>query len=193
MAIKIHIYLFLVAAYMYAVGKLQIFLLYYLFILMHELVHIIVALIFHIDVNEVVFLPVGANAKLGDNISAWKSFFIALAGPLGSYIFYLFFDNEMYAFFNLVICVVNLLPIFPCDGGQMLKALFEIFFDKRIARKCSIFTTKIFICLILFISATSIVYFENYYMFIFNFYICSIAKEEIEKEKLYEAIYYLQK
>ena len=53
MVIKIHIYLFLMMAYMYALGKLDTFLIYYVFVIMHEIGHILIALTLKVDISEI--------------------------------------------------------------------------------------------------------------------------------------------
>ena len=57
------------AAYMFAIGKIEMFAYYYLFVLMHELSHILVALILKVDVKEIELLPIGINAKYENKIS----------------------------------------------------------------------------------------------------------------------------
>lgn len=193
MVIKIHIYLFLMMAYMYALGKLDTFLIYYVFVIMHEIGHILIALALKVDIPEITLLPVGINAKYESEISILRELIIALAGPVASFLFYKILNNEMYAFFNIVIALINLIPVFPFDGGKILKCLLILLVGEKRGRQISSLITKIFLCTLgvgcFFVS----MWCGNYYFIIFVFYICCIVNEEHKKEKLYKGIDYLQK
>lgn len=193
MVIKIHIYLFLMMAYMYAIGKLDTFLIYYVFVIMHELGHILIALTLKVDISEITLLPVGINAKYESEISILRELIIALAGPIASFLFYKILNNEMYAFFNIVIALINLIPVFPFDGGKILKNLLTLLCGKKIGKQISSVIAKIFLCVLIIGCFYISVLCQNYYFIIFVFYIWCIVKEEYKKEKLYKGIDYLQK
>ena len=188
MVIKIHIYLFLMMAYMYACGMLDVFFTYYVFVSMHEMAHILVAILCRVDVPEITLLPIGINAKYEGEISSKKEFFISLAGPLASFLFFYVISNPLYAMFNLIIGLINLIPIMPFDGGKILCS----FIKKEKRLKVNRVMNKIFLSILSFIAAFQVVIYKNYYFVIFVGYIYSISKEEMKKEKICEAIHYLQ-
>lgn len=188
MVIKIHIYLFLMMAYMYACGMLDIFLVYYVFVIMHELAHMLVALSCKVDVPEVTLLPIGINAKYDGDISFLKEFLIALAGPLASFLFFRIINIPLYAAFNLVICLINLMPILPFDGGRILTS----FVRKENKMKVNSIISKIFILILFSFAVFQMIVYKNFYFIIFVGYIYTISKEELKKEKLCKAIDYLQ-
>ncbi len=192
MAIKIHIYLFLMMAYMFAIGKLEVFFVYYIFAIMHEIAHMLVSLLLKVDVCEITLLPTGVNAKYEWNVSALKEFFISLAGPLASFLFYIILENKTLASFNLIICLTNLIPIIPFDGGKIIRAILIMSFGKKVSRKIMCFITQSLLIFLIVISALLMVMNNNYYFCILTFYIYCIAKEELEKEKFYGLIDYLQ-
>ena len=182
MVIKIHIYLFLMMAYMYACGMLDTFMVYYVFVIMHELAHISMALLCGIDVPEITLLPIGINAKYLDDCSSKKEFLISLAGPLASFLFFIILTNPLYAMFNLMICLTNLIPVLPFDGGRIIQS----FLKKEKRTLINRLIRKIFV------SLSQIIFCENYYFIVFATYIYSISKEELKKEKLCKVIDYLQ-
>lgn len=192
MAIKIHIYLFLMMAYMYAVGNLDTFLIYYIFVIMHEIGHILMALVLKVDVLEMTLLPVGINAKYEYKTSKLKELFISLAGPFASFLFYKVLNNAEYSFFNIIICFTNLMPIMPFDGGKIIKNLSIILLGEKNGKQIAKKISKIFLIVLIF-SAFIMTYYKNYYFLVFSFYIYCISREELKKENFYGAIDYLQK
>ena len=138
MVIKIHIYLFLVIAYMYAIKKLEIFMWAYFFIILHEIAHVIMAMLFNVKIYEIELLPIGVNAKYVGKISAIKEFAISLAGPIASYLFYKFLKIGYLKEINLFISITNLIPLKPYDGGRIIYSLLSLSFGEEIAKKMSI-------------------------------------------------------
>lgn len=63
MCIKLNFYLLVLMVYFYAIHKLNIFVIFYLFALLHEIAHMVVAMILKIHIEEVLFMPVGVCAK----------------------------------------------------------------------------------------------------------------------------------
>lgn len=121
MSIKIHIYLILMSAYMFAIGKIETFAYFYLFVIMHELSHILIALTLKVDVKEIDLLPIGITAKYEKNNSLVRELIISLAGPLASFLFAYIFKNETYKIMNFAIALFNLVPIYPLDGGRIVR------------------------------------------------------------------------
>ena len=52
MSIKIHFYLFVFMSYMFFIGKIEMFMIFYISILLHEIAHIVVALLLKVNVIE---------------------------------------------------------------------------------------------------------------------------------------------
>lgn len=65
MCIKLHFYLIIIAIYFYGIHKLNLFLVFYLFAFLHELMHIILAIALKVHIKEIIFMPVGVCAKYG--------------------------------------------------------------------------------------------------------------------------------
>lgn len=188
MSIKIHIYLFLMLAYMFAIGKLDIFICFYLFVIMHEISHILVALILGVDIIDITFLPIGVNARYSEKSSPLKELIISLAGPLASFLFSLLLKKQEFVIMNLCICIFNLVPIYPLDGGRILRNLFVIICGYKKGKKISDTISKVFIIILFFISIISVAYFKNYYILILSVYILFISIDELKKEKYYGLI-----
>ncbi len=110
---------------------------FYLLALIHELCHVIFALIFHVEVKEITFHALGFSAELKD--IEFKPFYqqiiIYIAGPL-SYFPTVLLINYLYKIDflsvysykvalndNLSLLIFNLLPFYPLDGGHIMEAI----------------------------------------------------------------------
>lgn len=120
-------------------------------ILLHEFGHVYVMRKKDIKVDKIVLSALGGAAvidsdnenKLRDNPKAELR--IALAGPtvtaallLCGSVFKIFFDFNFLNFFvniNGIILVLNLVPIYPLDGGRVLRSVFHKFFLKDEAER----------------------------------------------------------
>lgn len=98
---------------------------------LHELGHSWVAIRKGCHVREIMLLPIGGVAKM-DSIPSrpMDEFLVAAAGPLTSFILAVLFNwlgDFAFLFIslrnvNLMLCLFNLLPSFPMDGGRIFRA-----------------------------------------------------------------------
>src|SRR5262245_38946326 len=114
-------------------------------VVLHEFGHALMARQFGIDTRSITLSPLGGIARL-DRMSQkpWEEFWIAIAGPLvnvaiavllGVGLFWvnalspalagtLGWDFATYLLaMNIGLVVFNLLPVFPMDGGRVLRAI----------------------------------------------------------------------
>src|SRR5689334_13068056 len=109
-------------------------------VLVHEVAHAVVARGEGVDVLEIVLHPFGGMARLRHEPETPRAEFrIAAAGPAASFILAVvsaglvtvanavgapLFSTALYllATFNFLICVFNLFPGYPLDGGRLLRA-----------------------------------------------------------------------
>jgi Zn-dependent protease len=128
-------------------------------VLLHELGHAAAAAFYGIPTIQIVLLPIGGIAFF-ERVRRRPSqdFIIAFAGPLTNFLIaaliyvgillstpakieYIGIEDQLFnigvAFFerllwlNLLIGAFNLLPAYPLDGGQMLRALLTLFLEKK--------------------------------------------------------------
>ncbi len=88
------------------------------------------------------------------------------------------------AYINLCLLLVNLLPIFPLDGGRILKTilLYSTTY-KEAMRKIEIISKDTLIVLT-FISSILVLYFKNIAFFLIVIYLWYLILKENKKNKL---------
>lgn len=109
-------------------------------VFIHELGHVIAALLAGVTVKSVQLLPFGGVAVIEDHgrLTASKEIGIAFAGPLQNGIMIVislvlqqggFGNQEFITYFiqaNVMIALFNLLPILPLDGGKIVQAAISL-------------------------------------------------------------------
>lgn len=114
--------------------SLKVILIAYLSVFLHELAHYIAAKKLKIEISSMVIMPFGITIRI-KNIFIKKPVYeilISVAGPLFSGIIAILacfininfkaIDISFFIYANLAICIVNLLPVLPLDGGRILRA-----------------------------------------------------------------------
>lgn len=100
-------------------------------VLLHELGHALTARRYGVQTQRIMLTPLGGVAQLESMPRDAKAeFWIALAGPLVSFalagiawtLSASFPLLALLAYINLALGVFNLLPVFPSDGGRILRA-----------------------------------------------------------------------
>lgn len=106
------------------------FLLYMAALLFHEGAHYIMALMLGCDIRQIILLPYGCRMDIYGIESPWDELMIALCGPVCSFICFMgcrFIHNAAeFADANMYIALINILPVFPLDGGRALSALLSM-------------------------------------------------------------------
>ncbi len=108
-------------------------------VLLHELGHSVVALRYKIPVRSITLFIFGGVAQIGaEPPSAVSEFWIAIAGPVTSFLLAAFFYllrsmlgslapllaiAEYLAYINGTLGLFNLIPGFPLDGGRVFRAI----------------------------------------------------------------------
>lgn len=184
MTIKFHYYLFLFMLYLYVIDKLEYFFIFYIFVFIHEMFHVMMAVLLKVKIKEIVFLSIGMNAQYEENISSIKEFLIAIAGPIASLNLAIFLYNESFIMMNIIILITNMIPIYPLDGGRILRIILIKILGYKNGIKIYGIILRILICVLIIITIIFTVYLKNYYFLFFSIYIFLLVDKEIKKERI---------
>ena len=125
---------------------------YVLAITIHELGHFLVAKKLGYNLTKFSLSPYGVSLSYYcQDLDFRDEIKIALAGPLANLlsaflvlgVWWLFpsvyFFTEHFVCISVLLCLINLLPAFPMDGGRIFVCIFSHFFNKKISKKITIF------------------------------------------------------
>lgn len=184
-------------------GYLKEFLIIYITIILHELGHILAALLLGKKVYIVRMLAVGLNASIEeDTCSGLNRILIYIGGPLANIFFIaisivanrcnLIESNDMFFFISLNTCLVilNMLPVIPMDGGKILREVLSdhlgLFLAGSYLRKLSLILS---LALILLGVIQFLISKFNFSLLTIGFYIFFTLKTEKTEAALMNAKY----
>ena len=173
-------------------GQLKTYCIIMFFCFLHELGHIIVAKLFEMKVEKIEILPCGFSSSffLCDSSELSKTFFmqkliIAMAGPIVSfllvlsaqYIDYMNFTivtKQEIVYSNILILIFNLLPLYPLDGGRILKNILSINLNEQDAENIINKVSSSTIIILTLVSSIAVYYFKNIAIFLTCIFLWSI-------------------
>ena len=189
MRIKVDVKIFFIIILYIFMQSTKIFALTFIFILLHELGHLVTGITIGLKVKKINIHISGLSVEFenyGKQRNANK-IVVDIAGPLINIIalvIAIIIKQEEIAYINLLLAIVNLLPIYPLDGGQILRTLLRkrftyketINFIESISQYTLIILTAIASCYLLIG--------KNIWIFIAILYLWTIIFKEKRKNKI---------
>ena len=144
----------------------------YLFIIFHELSHIIFATIFGKKIIKIKLSLAGICVTFSNEyLSVIKRIIMYLVGPISNFVLALIFNNIDFIYeVNLFLGILNLLPIYPLDGYNILLVILDLVNKSNYIN----FIERVFISSLLFISISIFLLYFNPSLIIFVTYILLI-------------------
>ena len=201
MKIRIDLKIFIFLALFYITKQIDIYFIIMFFCIIHELGHIIIGLVLGLRPDKLEINPCGLsisfktdiksiNFKLRKgNLLELKKIITALAGPTTSlilailycYLTPLYISKQDAIYANILILIFNLLPIYPLDGGRILKGLLHIELGNKEAQIITNKISNILMITISIISSIAVYYFKNISIFIICIFLWIITIKQNKK------------
>ena len=153
---KIHPLTYITALIFIGFGFFKIYLIFMFVLIIHELGHIIFALIFKWHIKQIVILPLGFLLKFEDNLNKplIEEFLIAIMGVVFQSIFVLIYHNNNILICSNIILFFNLLPIYPLDGSKIINVFLNKISTFKKSYNFSLWIS--FVIIIIFVSISII-------------------------------------
>jgi len=185
--IYFHPFFLMILLIFISIGHFRFISYFMLLIIIHELGHILVSLIFKWNIEKIIILPFGGLTKYNEIINRplIQEFLIAISGILFQIVFYILIKNYVdYKYFTIInyfIIIFNLIPIYPLDGSKIL----NVFFNKITSYKNSLLLT--IIVSYIFIIIFSLLFFKlnRIVAFILVFLMIEVNKLYKERKELF--------
>jgi stage IV sporulation protein FB len=212
MCLRLDLKIFLVIIIFILTGQVEIYGVFMLFALIHELGHIVIGMCMNFEPEKLELNPYGVsvnfkvtpenyNKKIKNaNMLELKKIGIAIAGPLCNLIiafvvqfFNIDFDLKMQLIYtNVLICLFNLLPIYPLDGGRILKGFLHICMGKIKAERVTQNVALVANIFLTAVSSIAIMYFKNIAIFFIVLFLWGLffreEKAYRQKNRLYKLL-----
>lgn len=171
------------------------------FALIHELGHMIAGILLNLKPKSLEFMPFGISIVFETygykKLLELKKIFLALAGPITNFIIILlvYFLNinieikQIIIYSNILIGIFNLIPIYPLDGGRVLKGIIKLKYPEM---KSNYIVNKISNAIVIILTAMSsigILYFKNIAILFIIIYLWFIVIKENKKYSMKKKVY----
>lgn len=203
MNIKINLKIFLFAIIFYFTKQIHIYALLMLFAFCHEMGHLLCGILMGLKPKSLKIMPMGLSIEfeiysknIKDKLQK-KKIWIALAGPITNIIIILItiilkknmmlYEEIIYS--NLLIAIFNLLPIYPLDGGRIIKEVIHIIKGRKKSIELTNYISNVSMVILTFVSSIAIYYYKNMAILFIIAYLWGMIFIENKRYNLKKRIY----
>lgn len=212
MRFRIDLKIFLFIILFYVTKQIEIYAIIMFFAIVHEFGHLLAGLLLGMKPEKMEIMPYGVSisfkltpedynkkVRRGNQLEL-KKIVVALAGPITNFIIILIiwqlrvniFLGLMMLYSNLLLILFNLLPIYPLDGGRVIKGILHIFLGKMKAEKYCNHISFITLMIVTFVSSIAVYQAENVAIFLIVLVLWGIFIKEdriyAKRNKIYNLV-----
>lgn len=206
MSIKIDLRIFLFGVLFLLTKQIEMYAILMIFALIHELGHLCAGVILGFKPESIKINPFGFQVSFKTRVEDYnkhvkkgnelclKKIIIASAGPLVNLFIVLIcllihkdliISKEIIIYSNLLLAIFNLLPIYPLDGGRILKQIIHILKGKKEAHKIVNTISKITVIALTIMISIVILYIHNIALIIIISYLWYLVIKNQREYELY--------
>ena len=209
MSFKIDLKIFILLVLFYFTKQIHIYACLMLFAMIHEMGHLLAGLLLGMKPEKIEIKPFGFsinfrlttkdyNKKIKKaNLLEIKKFIIALAGPITNLIIIIIALNMkgniwqilIIIYTNILLIIFNILPVYPLDGGRIIKYILHIFIGRKKAIKYSYTISFITTIILTLIASIAIFYLENIAIFFAIIYLWILVIQQDKTTQMKKRIY----
>ncbi len=205
MKFRIDLKIFILVILFLITKQIKIYAMIMVFAIIHEFGHLLAGILLGMKPEKIEIRLFGVsidfNLKRKDynvkikkgNLLEIKKIFVALAGPTtNAFIIIILmafhhfnfneYDNMIIIFSNITLIIFNILPIYPLDGGRILKSMIYIFKGKHIAEKYIYRISYVTLIIITIVSSIAILYLKNIAIFLAIIFLWGL---QIKENRIY--------
>ena len=205
MRFRIDLKIFILAILFFITNQIKIYAMIMLFAIIHEFGHLFAGILLGMKPTKIEIKPFGVsinfdinrkdyNIKIKKgNLLEIKKIFVALAGPVTNVFIIIIFmiynhfnlneyDKIIIIFSNITLIIFNILPIYPLDGGRILKGIIYIFKGKQTAEKYIYGISYTTLIMITIMSSIAILYLKNIAIFLVIIFLWGL---QIKEQRIY--------
>lgn len=201
MQIKVNLQIFLFIIIFVFTHQIEIYGWIMLFAFIHELGHMLAGIVLKLKPKALNFMPFGISITFETfeykKLVEIKKILIAIAGPLTNLIiciiaFFLHIDlatKAIIIYSNILIALFNLIPIYPLDGGRILKGIIRLKNEEIKSDSIINKTSNILIVALTVIASILILYLKNIAILFVVAYLWIIVINENKKYNMKIKVY----
>lgn len=188
MRIRIDLKICIFLIIFYFTNQIKTYLIIMFFCVIHELGHILTGVILKMKPEKIEIMPFGLTASFYENFNdknyKIKEIIVVLAGPITSLALASLCKTPEVVYSNVIILLLNIIPIYPLDGGRIVKGILQIKLGvietENLTNKISYITMIV----LTVVSSIGVYYYKNFAIFMICIFLWIMVIQEKNDKSL---------